>query len=208
MNQERKYSKDDIDEVLKGVGSKLAKPLDCYLIGGCAMTFYSLKPVTKDADVLFEDDLAEHNFLTALKKIGFEDLFPGAEEFNVKAKDILIGPNGLTFDLFSKTVMGGLTLNASMRKRAGKVGVYGKLAVYLAAKEDIYLFKAITNRKPPRDYEDLVTLQQSGLDWKTVTKEYETQIKDRDELRERLKTKLDYLASKGIMSPLRRALKT
>lgn len=208
MNPERKYSKQDIEEVLKAVGGKLAKPLGCYLIGGCAMTFYGLKPVTKDADALFEDELTEHAFYKALKEIGFDDLFPGAYDVPLKAKDVLIGPNELTFDLFSQDVMGGLTLNSGMRKRARKLGAYGKLAVHLAAKEDIYLFKAITDREPPRDYDDLVTLQQSGLDWKVVTKEYETQIKNRGELRERLKTKLDYLAGNGVVSPLARVLTT
>jgi hypothetical protein len=128
-------------------------------------------------------------------------LFPGSYQLDLKAKDILVNSDGLQFDLFTEIVMGGLQLTKTMEKRAEKTFEYGRLSVFLASKEDIYLFKAITNRPFPRDYEDLVTLQQSGLNWTTVISEYNAQIKGRL-LEENLKNKLSELKKAGFDNPL------
>ena len=157
------YSKKDIETVLLKSSTYLTKSIEAFLIGGCAMTFRNLKPATKDADLLLEDDLSEQRLFEALKKAGLEELFPGSYQQDVKAKDILISKDGLQFDLFAKTVMGGLTLSKSMKKRSQKHAEYNNLKVFIASKEDIFLFKAITNRPYPRDFEDMITLQQSGL---------------------------------------------
>ncbi|MEK6924209.1 MAG: hypothetical protein AABW54_03155 [Candidatus Micrarchaeota archaeon] len=199
------YSRKDIDAALQAAGKALSKPVDAYLIGGCAMTFRNLKPSTKDADLLFEEELEEQRFFTALREAGFRELFPGSYDVPLKAKDILINDSGLQFDLFAKQVMGGLRLTAAMKKRAEKHAEYGKLAVFLAAKEDVYLFKAITDRPFPRDYEDLLTLQQSGLDWNAITAEYEAQIKGRP-IEANLVKKLAKLKEQGITTPLMKRL--
>jgi len=103
-------------------------------------------------------------------------------------------------------VRGILSLSEAMAKRAEKYGGYGKLNVFLASKEDGYLFKAITSRPFPRDYEDLVTLQQSGLDWKAVAKEYEEQVKGKP-IEENLVKKLAELKKQGIINPLMKIVK-
>ncbi|MEK6954336.1 MAG: hypothetical protein AABX01_04975 [Candidatus Micrarchaeota archaeon] len=199
------FSRHDIEKELKLASDKLQNEVKTYLIGGCAMTFRNLKPSTKDADLLFEDELQEHHFYKALKEIGFEDLFEGAEYVDLKAKDILIRGK-LQFDLFAKQVMGGLTLNSGMIKRAEKYFEFGNLKVYLMAKEDIYLFKAITNRPFPRDFEDLITLQQSGLDWDVIIAEYKKQVKGK-EIETKLKIKMAELRKKGFVVPLQKELK-
>ncbi|MFH1200604.1 MAG: hypothetical protein V1708_06055 [Candidatus Micrarchaeota archaeon] len=139
-------------------------------------------------------------------EVGLEELFPGSKYVPLKAKDILVAKNGLQFDLFAKTVMGGLRLSFGMKKRAVLHNEYGNLKLMLASKEDIYLFKAITDRPFPRDYEDLVTLQQSGLDWKAVISEYEMQIKG-GRLEANLLKKLAELKKTGLANPLMRELK-
>jgi hypothetical protein len=141
MNEQ--YSKKDIEAVFKKVSRVLNRKTRVFLIGGCAMTFRNLKPSTKDADLLFEEESDEEAVFSALTEIGFEELFPGSHELDLKAKDILVNKQGLQFDLFTKTVMGGLTVNERMTNRAEKHGDYKLLSVFLAAKEDIYLFKAI-----------------------------------------------------------------
>lgn len=201
--RERQYSNKDIERVLQRAGASIERPVQAYLIGGCAMTFRNLKPSTKDVDVLFADDVSEKSMFEALRNSGFEELFPGAYQLDLKAKDILVNSDGLQFDLFTQIVMGGLHLSEGMKKRAEKLAVFGKLDVRLASKEDIYLFKAITTRPFPRDYEDLVTLQQSGLDWKAVISEYRLQIKGR-ELEDNLKAKLSELKKAGFTNPLMR----
>jgi hypothetical protein len=196
-----KFSKESIEAALKAAGENLKKPVKAYLIGGCAMTFRNLKPSTKDADLLLEDALSEKRLFDALRETGFKELFPGNYEPDLKAKDILVGENGLQFDLFARRVLGGLSLSPSMKKRAEKLAQFGKLGVFLAAKEDVYLFKAITTRPFPRDFEDLLTLQQSGLNWKAVTSEFEKQIKGK-KIEENLRRKMSELEKQGITNPL------
>ena len=201
------YSKSDIEQVLAQAGMQLAKPVKAFLIGGCAMTFRSLKPSTKDADLLFAGELEEQRFFTALKAIGFTELFPGSYDIPLKAKDVLVNEGGMQFDLFAKQVMRGLSLSNAMQKRAEKYAQYAKLEVFIASKEDIYLFKAITDRPFPRDYEDLFTLQQSGLDWKEVISEYEAQVKGKP-IEENLRIKLQKLREQGLTNPLMKRVKT
>jgi len=71
----------------------------------------------------------------------------------------------------------------------------------MASKEDVYLLKALTTRPFPRDYEDLLTLQQTGLNWNAVTAEYESQVKNTP-LEQNLATKMSYLKKQGITNPL------
>jgi hypothetical protein len=203
MNEQ--YSRLDIESVFENVSVYLRRKVRFFLIGGCAMTFRNLKPSTKDVDLLFEEELSEEALFKSLTEIGFEELFPGSHELDLKAKDILINRRGLQFDLFTRTVMGGLMLSERMKKRAEKYKDYGPLSVFLASKEDIYLFKAITNRPFPRDYEDLITLQQTGLNWKNIIAEYKAQVMGRD-IEKNLLKKLSNLREEGIVNPLTRKL--
>lgn len=200
------YGKAEIEFALSAVGAHCAKPVKAYLIGGCAMSFRSLKPSTKDADLLFEDELSEKRFFEASLESGFKELFPGSKYLPLTAKDIVFSKKtGLQLDLFAKTVMAGLSLSPSMAKRAESSFRKGKFELLLAAKEDIYLFKAITDRPFPRDYEDLLTLQQSGLDWDVVIAEYETQVRGR-KIEKNLKAKMEKLREEGITNPLMRVV--
>lgn len=200
------YSKLDIENVLQKAGSFVKRPVEAFLIGGCAMTFRNLKPATKDADLLLEDELSEKILFDALRESGLTELFPGAHQIEVKAKDILITKDGLQFDLFAENVLRGLSLTQSMKKRAEKHAEYRKLKVYLASKEDIYLFKAITDRPYPRDYEDMITLQQSGLNWKEIVSGFEEQIQGKA-IEQKLRKKLGELKQQGYINPLARKLK-
>ncbi|MFH0713924.1 MAG: hypothetical protein V1722_05150 [Candidatus Micrarchaeota archaeon] len=199
------YSNQDIDLVLRKASAYLNKQVEAFLIGGCAMTFRNLKPATKDADLLLEDELSEQRLFQALRQAGLEELFPGSYQQDVKAKDILIAENGLQFDLFAKIVMDGLNLSKGMKRRAEKHAKYGNLKVFIASKEDIFLFKAITNRPYPRDFEDMITLQQSGLKWPEVISEYEAQIKGK-QIEQNLKKKLTDLKQTGYVNPLMKKL--
>ncbi len=200
------YSRHDIEKVLEEAGKHLERRVDVYLIGGCAMTFRNLKPATKDADLLLSSELDEAALFEAMRSAGLEELFPGSKYVPLKAKDILVAKNGLQFDLFAKAVMGGLRLTKAMKERAELHKEYGRLRLFLASKEDVFLFKAITDRPFPRDYEDLLTLQQSGLDWKAVINEYKLQVKG-SKLEKNLSKKLSELKKTGTINPLMREMK-
>ncbi|MFA5246269.1 MAG: hypothetical protein WC408_00075 [Candidatus Micrarchaeia archaeon] len=198
----KQFSKKDIEAVIEEASIKVSKPLELYLIGGCAMTFRGIKPATKDADALFEDKLGRHRFFEALKEVGFKELFPGLNYSETKGMDVL-ERDGLGFDLFAYRVFGGLCLSPSMKKRAQKHAVYGNVSVFLASLEDVYLFKAITNRKYPRDFEDLVPIAQAGVDWDVVYSGYAEQVKGRG-CEESLLNKMNWLVKEGYSNPFGR----
>ncbi len=196
------FSKTDIEAVIKEACAKVGKPLELYLIGGCAMTFRDIKPATKDADALFEDALGRHHFFEALKEIGFRELFPGLDYSETRNMDV-VERDGLGFDLFAYQVFDGLCLTPSMKKRAEKYAAYGKVTVFLASLEDIYLFKAITDREYPRDYADLVPIAQSGLDWDSVYSGYLEQVRGR-KCETNLQKKMGWLVKEGYPNPFAR----
>src|SRR3989338_7183906 len=55
------------------ISMNIKKDLECYAFGGTAMMFYGYKDETKDIDLLFEDESSRKEFISAVKKIGFEE---------------------------------------------------------------------------------------------------------------------------------------
>jgi hypothetical protein len=60
-----------------------------------------------------------------------------------------------------------------MKKRAHELSTNGKMKIQIASKEDIFLFKGITEREA--DLDDMRILAESGLDWKTIKQECQNQ---------------------------------
>ena len=48
-------SREEVEEILKGLGERLAEPVQFLVIGGAAMLEYGLKDVTKDIDLVCRD---------------------------------------------------------------------------------------------------------------------------------------------------------
>jgi hypothetical protein len=60
-----------------------------------------------------------------------------------------------------------------MNTRAHNLWDKGKLKIQIASKEDVFLFKGITEREA--DLEDMRLLAESGLNWKTIQQECQNQ---------------------------------
>jgi len=48
-------SREEVEEILKGLGEQLSEPVAFLVIGGAAMLEYGLKDVTKDIDLVCRD---------------------------------------------------------------------------------------------------------------------------------------------------------
>ncbi len=48
-------SREDVEEILRGLGERLAELVQVLIIGGAAMLEYGLKDVTKDIDLVYRD---------------------------------------------------------------------------------------------------------------------------------------------------------
>jgi hypothetical protein len=72
-------SREEVEEILTGLGEQLNEPVSFLVIGGAAMLEYGLKDVTKDIDLVCRDAAGKARLLEAAKSLGFEVFGPGEE---------------------------------------------------------------------------------------------------------------------------------
>jgi hypothetical protein len=65
-------SREDVEEILRGLGERLAEPVQVLIIGGAAMLELGLKDVTKDIDLVCRDAAGKVRLLEAARSLGFE----------------------------------------------------------------------------------------------------------------------------------------
>jgi len=172
---DRQFDADYIDKELQNIGTRIKKPLNVYLIGGCAMSFRKLKETTKDVDIVLRAKDGLQILSDALFGAQYHSPFQIKLEHE-KLEPIRVYENkdGFHLDIFVETVVGKLHLSDSMIARAELYKTYGNLSVYLLSKEDIFLFKGLASEGRKRDLPDMAILY-PRLDWKTIENELDTQ---------------------------------
>lgn len=165
------FKADELEAMLVRVGDALPRELDIYLIGGCAMSFRGQKDATKDIDAILLNRSELDLLGSILKKLKFTQDTP-VEDFYLSAVMVFMQGDS-RIDLFVREVCKQLVFTERMRKRAQLYRKMGKLSVYLASNEDIFLFKAITDRE--KDIDDCFSLLNVGIDSRTIVDEMEKQ---------------------------------
>ena len=140
------YTKEQLEKWLEEVGSYVAKPMNIYMIGGCALSFKGLKSVTKDIDIILTSQKDFDIFDTAIKKAGFTSMTERESEFYLTALSVYKKSDESRIDVFLNQVGKMLRLTENMKKRSKLYKNYYNIAVYLVSNEDIFLFKAMTSR--------------------------------------------------------------
>ena len=164
------YEEPTLSTTLTMIADHLEGDIDIYLIGGGAMMFYGLKPATKDIDIVFLDSKSLSKFIKAANKVGIKPTEDSGDEYtNIGATLIMRAESGIQLDLFNKVVCNALEVKDSVVSRANHHQDIGKLHVYLMSREDIVLFKGITEREA--DLEDIRILINTGINWKIVEEE-------------------------------------
>ena len=210
MTKKPSFDKNYLKEEFDRLSAKTEQPLTLFLIGGGAMAFYGLKDATKDIDIILtnKDDL--NNLKTTLEAIGYQEPEPAliTRAYNkMQTNAILENQDGFRWDLFITKVCNALTLSATMKQRANQLYEGNRLTVLIASKEDIFLFKGITEREA--DLEDMRILAESGLNWGIVNQECQNQstasgVPWEDALYQNL---LDLKTKYGIESPIEKTLR-
>lgn len=161
---ERKYfTTDDIVTRFDRIGRHVSAEIRGYLLGGGAMSLRGEKEVTKDVDLVFASEGEAAVFCEALQKESFSsEVGTERAHVDVKAFAIMRDPTLFWMDIFVGTVAGWFHLSESVRSRAEPWGSFGKFALLLCSREDIFLSKCVTERD--RDLEDMATLYRRGLD--------------------------------------------
>ncbi len=170
------FNKEELDQLLVNVGSKIEKPLSIYMIGGCALSFKGLKPATKDIDIIVTSKQDFNVFNKAMIKLGFKSMSERESEFYATALAVYTKEES-RIDVFLEQVGKMLVLTKSMVKRAEKYKDYHKLEIYLVSNEDIFLFKAMTSREG--DISDCDRIMREEIDYDVIYKEIVQQSKNK-----------------------------
>ena len=157
------FNKEELNEWLVKVGSKIEKPLKIYMIGGCALSFKGLKDITKDIDIIVASQEDFNALDQAIKKAGFNIKTDLEDEFYLTALAVYVKGDDSRIDVFLKQVGKMLFLTESMIKRAETFRSYGKLNVCLISLEDIFLFKSMSSR--PGDIADSDRIMRKGINY-------------------------------------------
>ncbi len=169
-----------VEQELEGIGKRIPKPVDIYLIGGVAMSFRGLKETTKDIDIVFGNDGDYAIFKEALFGAQYHEPTTIRSEYeNLDAMKMYKNRDGFHLDLFVEHVLRKLDLTPSMVGRAELHKKYGNLTVRLVSKEDIFLFKGLASEGRTRDLDDMRVLY-PGLDWSVIKQELKAQKRSKE----------------------------
>lgn len=190
------------------IGTKAQEKIEIFLIGGAGLAFYKLKEATKDIDVILNTEQEVEILMEALKRLEYKSVRRLSISYKrIGASDIVENEDGLRWDIFHLQVCNALILSPKMISRATSIYREGNLNVLLASKEDIFLFKAITERL--MDLDDMRVIAESGLDWNVVLEECLYQSKTSGRLWENALygNLVDLREVHGIKSPIEKRLR-
>lgn len=205
-----KFNHEYILQQMKAISHVIPTPISIYLLGDSAMALYGLKEATKDMDVILSS-LDELNILiSALRQLNcvpirIPDL---SKEYRMMEAQVILENNDrFRWDIFYISVCNALALSEDITSRTKRMFEEENLSTYVFSKEDIFLFKGITERG--LDLEDMATLAESGIEWNTVITECLQQSKISGRIWEAaLYERICDLRRKyGIKSPIERQLR-
>ena len=168
------FGKEYIYKELEKVDNVLNETVKLYLIGGGNMSLLGLKDATRDIDIILneEDDMMAI-LKDALLECGYEEKYLPAYP-KMGSRLVMENKDGFRWDVFIKVVCHGLILSHNMMNRCTEMKFdFKNLKIFLLSKEDVFLFKGITERE--RDLEDMHTLYLQGLDFEIIKEEIKWQ---------------------------------
>ncbi len=165
--------REEVEEILRGLGEHLTEPIEVLVIGGAAMLEYGLKDATRDIDLICMDEAGKVMLLDAAKDLGFQIIGPEKRHARLGLDRVAV-KGGHTLDIFACRISYDFSLSETMWQRGRKTRISGKAEVRYAALEDIFILKLIANR--PRDIEDCVALTSVRMDYGAIYSEIESQL--------------------------------
>ena len=165
---DRKYILAELDKL----SSKIVIPTQIFIIGGLALISYGLKEATKDVDVVVLNLKDLDILIKSLATIDYhvlENSLVSKPYEKMEISKIMENDDGFRWDIFYRTICNRMSFSENMASRATKFYSRNNLVLSIASKEDIFLFKGITEREA--DLDDMRLLAESGLDWHVIKNE-------------------------------------
>ena len=186
------------EQLLKLISNYLEKDITCIAIGGTAMMLKGYKNTTKDIDLIFQSDEDRTAFIKAIKELGYKEMSIKGIYRNKseKGKPLMFTRGEERFDLFVNNVFGIKPNEEFLTQRHDFIS-NKELIIKVLDKEQLILFKSITNRE--RDLEDIETIaeKEKDIDWNKIVEEATKQkeknqwiLYDLEETLNKLKTKI------------------
>jgi hypothetical protein len=196
-------------EELDKLASRITVPIRLTIIGGLGLINFGLKEATKDVDVIVQSSEGLSVVVDNLKALKYRAMEPSMISRPYKkmeASQILENSEGFRWDIFLNQVCGALVLSEGMRSRTTPFYEKERLQARLASKEDLFLFKGITDREA--DLDDMRLLAESGLNWRIIEQECKNQSTSSGRLWENalLGNLIDLRKRYKIRSPIERTL--
>jgi len=202
---DRKYVFTELDKL----SASIVVPTQFFIIGGLALISYGLKEATKDIDVVVrrQDSCALIKSLASIDYHILEDCLVSRSYGKMEILKIMENNDGFKWDIFCRAICNRLIFSDNMVSRAIKFYSTGKMALSVASKEDVFLFKAITERDA--DLDDMRLLAKSGLNWQIIETECRYQSNTSRRLWENalLQSLIDLREKHEIRSPIEKELK-
>jgi hypothetical protein len=158
----------DLENIFKEIDSKLKTKTTAYLIGGGALMFFGLKNLTKDIDLVVKSEPEYRSIYSSIKSIGYKEtaLTDGIQRLNISAAMQRVD---FRIDLFLNKICGKMEFSDSMALRAKPLFQGKNLSISFASKEDVFVFKTITDRVG--DKTDCEAILNQNPDWSIILKE-------------------------------------
>jgi len=172
LTKRRSFDRDYILAEIEKLSTSITKPTKIFIIGGLSMMQHDLKDATKDIDVVVVGTKDLELLIDALVRMKYEIL--GADLIThqyvkMETSKIMQNKDGFRWDIFYGKICNKLTFSTNMSQRAIEFYSRGNITLAIASKEDIFLFKGITEREA--DLNDMRLLVESGIDWQVVKEE-------------------------------------
>ena len=161
---------------LSKLATEIPKQTTIFIIGGLALINYGLKAATKDIDIVVRSRQELETLVSSLERLGYHSLgyvVISKPYKKLEAARILENADGFRWDIFHQQVCKALIFTDTMAARAKTFYEERLLSAKMVSKEDIFLFKGITEREA--DMDDMRLLSESGLNWKVIEKECKDQ---------------------------------
>jgi hypothetical protein len=170
--QKRSFNNKYVVDELNKLSLKVSTQMSLFVIGGLALIHFGLKEATKDIDIVVQSKDEFNDLTHSLISLGYSSPSPleiTTPYRKMGASKILENKDGFRWDIFHQQVCRALIFSGNMASRAADFYVKSPLKVKLASKEDVFLFKGITEREA--DLDDMRLLAESGLDWNIIKQE-------------------------------------
>ena len=201
MRERKKFEKGILDDHLDRISQQLSTKVEVYVIGGYALMIHSLRRMTKDIDIVFMDEKSMKAFTKAAKMAGFKGPEELPDEYRaLGSRNILDASDGVRFDIFVVKVCDALSVSETMFQRAATTTFRENLTLHIAAPEDIFMFKSITDRED--DLEDMARMVGPKFDWDIIATEIHAQKDSWVRLNRVYARLLEFEEEKGVSSPL------